>query len=83
MLESPAFSAFEMIDALVDVFRAYADGRLIDLESVDYEAATSAVKGLDIGLHVSFPPVVPLHPGLVPVIAQRIVDAALGIGGDR
>lgn len=56
----------------ITVALAYADGRLIDREAIDYEAA---VEEWQNG-----------RPGVGPVTdrlcVQRIVDAALGVGSD-
>ena len=68
-------------DALIPaIMRAYADGRLIDHNKIDYEAAVQAWLRIYRSLLGE-----PLDlPGFVmEATVEMIVDAALGIGGDE
>ncbi len=59
-------------DALIPaIMRAYADGRLVDRDQIDYEAAAQALFELDESSEIQ---------SFVDA-ASRIVDAACGQGG--
>ncbi len=57
-----------------EMFRAYADGRLIDLESIDRSRAYGIAESID-GL--------PENAKMWHALADDILDAALGIGDER